>query len=111
MVPQKGFHTWNYRIVEDRNGSLSIHEVYYDDMGVATDWTSEGVPPYGETMMELNTAFNMMQEAFYEPILKEVKNDDSDPTLEEHPYYNKRIVVGQHNQDDSLLGRPNESPT
>lgn len=25
--------TWNYRLVRDKNGVISIHEVYYDDNG------------------------------------------------------------------------------
>lgn len=92
MGPAPGFHTWNYRIVESTNGELSIHEVYYDDMGVPTDWTAEGVAPYGETMAELNTCFNMMQDAFYEPILKWVETEEA-PVLVEHPYHSRRIEV------------------
>lgn len=92
MGPAPGFSSWNYRIVEDAEGGLSIHEVYYDDMGVPTDWTTEGVEPYGETMQELNTCFNMMQDAFYEPVLKWVGTEEA-PELVVHPYYSKRTEI------------------
>lgn len=92
MGPAPGFHTWNYRIVEDEHGGLAIHEVYYDDMEVITDWTRDGVSPFGDNMQELNTDFNMMQDAFYEPVLKFVEIA-GEPALEEHPFYSKRTEV------------------
>ena len=98
MGPTPGYSHWNYRIIEEKNGDLSIHEVYYDDNGVPTDWTSEGVAPYGETMQELNTNFNMMQDAFYENVLKWVETDGEAPKLEER-LTSKRIEVDNESAD------------
>lgn len=80
--------SWSYRIVEDKHGGLSIREVYYDDAGVVESWSADGMAPYGETMAELNSDFSMMQDAFYEPVLKAAGN-----SLEEHPVYIKRTEV------------------
>lgn len=33
---------WNRRVVRDANGSLAIHEVYYDSEGNITAWTEHG---------------------------------------------------------------------
>ena len=93
MGPAPGYSHWNYRIVEDEEGGYAIHEVYYDDMGVVTDWSEKGVGPYGETMRELNTDFNMMQEAFYENVLKFINGGEDGPRLDEHSVYTKRTEV------------------
>lgn len=93
MGPVPNYSHWNYRIIEDEYEGLSIHEVYYDSDGVVTDWSESSVSPFGETMQELNTDFNMMQDAFYEPVLKWVTNDDGGPGLKDHPVYTKRTEV------------------
>lgn len=93
MGPASSFSSWNYRIIENEEGGLSIHEVYYDDMGVVCDWTERGIAPYGENMQELNTDFNMMQEAFYYPVLKSGETEDGDSFLMDHPEYMPRIEI------------------
>ena len=35
-----GLMTWNYRVIFDKkNKTLGVHEVYYDEHGVANTWT------------------------------------------------------------------------
>lgn len=100
MGSAPGYHTWNYRIVEDEHGGLAIHEVHYDDARVVTEWSVNGIAPYGETMQELNTDFNMMQEAFYEPVLKFVYSDEDGMGLKFHPAnYTPRKEV-EHDSSD-----------
>ncbi len=40
---------WNYRMVHMRDGSYSVHEVYYNDAGEATSMTRKPVSLYGES--------------------------------------------------------------
>lgn len=87
--------SWNYRIVEDKYGGLSIHEVYYDDQtGVIDGWSEKGVAPFGETLQELNSDFRMMQDALYHNVLRETPSG-----LVEHPAYTKRTEVHHDSTD------------
>lgn len=72
--------SWNYRIIRSAiNGSLGIHEVYYGPgyINNGMGWTSDPSSPYGETLEELKTEFELMSRAFSQPILREVKEGDN----------------------------------
>ena len=61
---------WNYRIVEDENGWLSLREVYYNKKGKPDRWTVDRVALYAENMQEFVYMNYLMQKAFNKPILK-----------------------------------------
>lgn len=64
--------SWNYRIIRSaHDGSVGIHEVYYDD-GIPTGWSENPSSPYGETLNELKKEFEMMARALSMPVLREV---------------------------------------
>ena len=44
---------WNYRVVLDKEGALSIREVYYNDDGTPSAYSSNPSEPYGETDDEI----------------------------------------------------------
>lgn len=46
-----------------------IVEAYYNDKGEVTFTTERFVNPYGETLEELKSSFEMMKEAFDKPAL------------------------------------------
>tara|TARA_B110000483_G_C17777794_1_gene382371 strand:+ start:119 stop:532 length:414 start_codon:yes stop_codon:yes gene_type:complete len=64
---------WNYRIVvkttEDGNHCYGIHEVYYNEAGLADNCTETPCDPFGETRAELQDNVNQMAEAFTMPVL------------------------------------------
>ena len=63
--------TWNYRVIE-RNGYLQIHEVYYDEGGVSKHlWTEDPVIIGGETLEELQQAYEWFGLAISRSILVE----------------------------------------
>jgi hypothetical protein len=47
----------------------AIHEVYYDENGRPHSVTNDPVPAFGETVDELRTSYDMMREAFEQPVL------------------------------------------
>jgi len=65
--------SWNYRIVikttEDGDHYYGIHEVYYDEAGLADSCTETPCDPFGETREELRDNVNQMAEAFTMPAL------------------------------------------
>ena len=72
--------TWNYRIgkktveyeFDGRKESediYGIYEAYYNDDGEIYATTVEGMEPHGETLEELKSDFEMMQEAFNKEVL------------------------------------------
>lgn len=65
---------WNYRIVEDENGWLSLREVYYNKKDKPDSWTAEYMTLSAENMQEFVYMNYLMQKAFNKPILKIVKN-------------------------------------
>ena len=50
-------------------GSYEIHEVYYDSLGRPEYRTEKRVSPYGESLTELKSEFEMMRAAFDKPAL------------------------------------------
>lgn len=45
--------SWNYRVIRAQDGTLAIHEVYYDEAGKPRAYTEDPVAPMGETYWEL----------------------------------------------------------
>ena len=56
------------KTVHDEVG-YGIHEVYYDDDGVVTNWTAGSVEPFGETVEELRKELVRMLAATNKPVL------------------------------------------
>lgn len=74
--------SWNYRVGYKKlkvdidlsndvyeEDCFGICEVYYNDKGEITFTSENFQEPYGETLEELKTSFNMMQEAFNKPVI------------------------------------------
>lgn len=61
--------TWNYRVCISESGSYEIHEVYYDSLDRPEYRTEKRVSPYGESLTELKSEFEMMRAAFDKPTL------------------------------------------
>ena len=74
--------TWNYRVAckklevkIDLSNDIyeeicfGIVETYYNDEGEITFISENFQEPYGETLEELKTSFNMMKEAFELPVI------------------------------------------
>lgn len=82
---------WNYRVVEKNiinkidcsdieydTTTYSIHEVYYDEDGNITMWSSESISPYGEgCLKDLEVDIKFMLEACSKQILKETDMPNS----------------------------------
>ena len=70
---------WNNRIIHhhDPKGPghfcdwYEIHEVFYNDNDKVESWTEDGVGPFGNTLEELRSSYDMMVEAFDLPMLEE----------------------------------------
>lgn len=68
--------SWNFRVMEDVEGTLTLREVYYTD-GVIVGWTDAvspmGIPQDGEppALESLAWELNRMVEALAKPILNE----------------------------------------
>lgn len=79
--------SWNYRICTKKlvsdvcdmdtgkvletytEDSFGICEVYYNDEGDIAFTSEYFQEPFGETLEELKTSFNMMKEAFDKPVI------------------------------------------
>lgn len=69
---------WNHRIVKKgyKSGQFewstySIHEIYYNEDGSVHGWVAEMSSPYGESIDELNSDFEMLQKALSLPAIDE----------------------------------------
>lgn len=65
---------WNYRIVEDKDGWLSLREVFYNKKGKPDSWTTDYMTLSAENEQEFVYMNYLMQKAFNKPILKTVKD-------------------------------------
>ena len=79
--------SWNYRICRKKlvsdvcdldtgevletyeEDQFGICEVYYNDKGDITFTSENFIEPYGETLEDLKTNFNLMKEAFDKEVL------------------------------------------
>lgn len=70
--------TWNYRVLVKRTEGYincdeeqyGIHEVYYDDNGIAHSCTETACDPYGETVEELKDNMIQMMGALVKPTME-----------------------------------------
>ena len=70
---------WNNRIIHHHDAKRSehfcdwyeIHEVFYNDDDKIENWTEDGVGPFGNTLEELRSSYDMMAESFDLPVLEE----------------------------------------
>lgn len=59
---------WNYRVVR-QDDTYTIHEVYYDQEGRITAFSTNPVAPCGETLEELRVDMDRQRRALDEPVL------------------------------------------
>lgn len=64
------FTHWNYRVIADKIGYLSIHEVYYDKKKII-GWVQNEACALGYDLDELKNDLKGMMEALKKPILVE----------------------------------------
>ena len=74
-----GFRTVSYPVVDDKDYNLVVDtleetqygvvETYYNDENEIAFTSAEFQAPYGETLEELKSSFEMMKEAFDKPVL------------------------------------------
>ena len=74
-----GFRTVSYPVVDDKDYNkvvdtleetqYGVVETYYNDDGEIAFTSAEFQSPYGETLEELKSNFEMMQKAFEIPVL------------------------------------------
>ena len=72
--------SWRYRVIRRveplGEESYGIHEVFNIDSPLDS-WTVDPMDPHGETLRELQKDLKMMDLAFYEPILEEYMDGDT----------------------------------
>lgn len=59
------FMNWDYRIIhhdKDKNPYFVIHEVFYDEHGKVTNWTSNSIDVSGEGQMAVIKTLKQMLE-------------------------------------------------
>ena len=59
---------WNHRVMKHPDGTLGIHEVYYDKDGKPQDW-EEFPSVMGETKKEMTDDLKHMEKCMKEPTL------------------------------------------
>jgi hypothetical protein len=71
--------TWNYRVIKGKDRKLKglpqsyfygIFEVYYGEDRVPHSCTTEPIALVGETLEELKKDYEMVSEAFKQPVLE-----------------------------------------
>lgn len=63
---------WNYRLLEAEDGTLAIHEVYYDEEGKPMSCTANPIDISGwNNIQEIADTLEMMKKALRYPILRE----------------------------------------
>ena len=60
---------WNYRVLE-KEGTLAIHGVYYDDNGKIQGWDQEPASPEAEDLDDLRASLESMLESLEKDIIK-----------------------------------------
>ena len=63
---------WEYRVVA-KNGTLAIHEVFFNSRGRATQMTEDPVAPVGMSRFELYSDLVKMKSAFDVPVFEPPK--------------------------------------
>lgn len=68
--------TWNYRIIKHdikKPAYFAVHEVYYDDAGKITLWTSEPISLTGESNKDILADLKHLIKDTKEPVLSETE--------------------------------------
>ena len=55
--------TWNYRIIyhdEGKHPYFAIHEVFYNELGKVTNWTTDPIDVSGESQLEVTKTLMQM---------------------------------------------------
>jgi len=60
--------TWNYRVIQADDGTLQIHEVYYDNAGKPWAYTAP-TNPVGDDLADLTGDLRYMFKALEKPII------------------------------------------
>ena len=66
--------TWNYRVIKrdlKKPAYFAVHEVFYDEVGEITNWTTEAIDLTGENRKEILTILKQITLDIKTPILKE----------------------------------------
>ena len=85
--------TWNHRVIRYADGTLGIHEVYYNKDGIVFGFTEDAVGPVGEDKVELLTVLRRMAECIDKPVL-EYDIEYADGTLGIHEVYYGFVTGG-----------------
>lgn len=78
--------TWNYRVTMTRGVDedvYQIREVYYDDDGQPSSWSTDPITPLGESWQELAEDLVKMQRAVSVPALDLTGEKPREMTLKE----------------------------
>lgn len=68
---------WNYRVLEASDGTLAIHEVYYDEYHKPASCTANPIDISGwDSITEIADTLEMMKKALKYPILREEDFDE-----------------------------------
>lgn len=91
--------TWNYRVLQGTDGSLTIHEAYYDKEGALELISQDAIEPYGVNLAELEQDLKWMLAAITQPILTlaDIK------ALEKDLEYFKKEAEKVESEADELL--------
>lgn len=68
--------TWNYRIIKRdlrRPSYFAVHEVFYNDKGKITNWTSDAIDLTGKNPRDITKTVHMILEDIKTPVLVETE--------------------------------------
>lgn len=77
--------TWNHRVIRYPDGDdwvFIIHEVHYDERGLATSWTERGVAPMADSLVGLGLTLLRMSRCMRQPILQIAKTEGRDVLID-----------------------------
>lgn len=66
--------TWNYRIIQHDGSSpvyYEVHEVFYDEAGKITSWTSDPIDLTGESKSGIDRTLKQISSDCKQPVLSE----------------------------------------
>ena len=61
---------WGYRLVVHPNGTVFVHETYYDDREGVLGFATSPARPCGEAVEEVHEELQLMLEGLKEPVLR-----------------------------------------
>jgi hypothetical protein len=69
---------WNYRLMRHSDGTLAVHEVYYDEAGDVEGWAHEPTNFVGETRQDVHNALQWALQDIEAPVLDWCADDELD---------------------------------